>query len=84
MQSNQLLDSFTYRFAASGVRKPERTAEELLAYVFKCPVSEVHQGSTPDPPSSGQIIKLIHTLEELAVRIENGEDPQAVLECPDF
>lgn len=84
MDAEQLLESFEYRFVASGVRKPTRTAEELLAYVFRCRTTEVHQGETPNPPSSGQMLAIIRELETLAVRIENGESPQKVLNCPDF
>lgn len=84
MDIDQLLDSFTYRFSASGVRKPERTAAELLAHVFGCHHTEVHDRSAPNPPSSGQMMETIRQLEALAVRIENGESPQEVLGCLDF
>lgn len=84
MEIDQLLDSFSYRFAASGVRKPIRTAEELLANVFKCRPPELHRSEIPDPPSSGQMMGIIRELECLAVRIESGEEPQTVLNCLDF
>ena len=84
MDAEQLLDSFTYRFAASGVRKPARTAEELLAYVFQCHPAELHGSETPDPPSSGQMMAMIREMEDLAVRIENGEPPQDALNCLDY
>lgn len=84
MDTEQLLESFAFRFSASGVREPERTAEELLAHVFGCRIDEVHEGKTPNPPSSGQMMAMIRELETLAVRIENGESPQDVLNCLDF
>ncbi len=84
MDSEQLLDSFQYRFAAAGVREPTRTAEELLARVFHCTTGEIHHRPVPEPLSSGQLMALIRQMEELAARIESGEDAQAVLNCPDF
>ena len=84
MQTDQLLESFEYRFAASGVRKPGRTAEELIAHVFKCHPANVHHRETPTPPSSGQIMAMIRELEAHAERIENGESPQEVLNGFDF
>lgn len=71
----QLLESFEFRFAASDVREPIRTAEELLAHGFKCHRNELKNSPFPDPPSSGRMMEIIRQLEELAVRIENGEDP---------
>lgn len=84
MDCEQLLESFQYRFAASGVREPTRTAEELLAFVFECPRDQLHENHFPEPPSSGQMMEIIRTLEKLAVRIESGESPQEVLGCLDF
>lgn len=84
MDSNQLLESFSYRFAASGVRKPGHVAKELLAHVFDYRTQKLHNGQTPTPPSSGQMMAIIRQLDVLAERIENGEDPPAVLNCPDF
>lgn len=84
MDTEQLLESFVFRFSAAGVRKPDRTAEELLAHVFHCRAKEVHQLDAPTPPSSGQQMALICQLERLATRIEAGESPQDVLNCVDF
>ncbi|MGE4488246.1 MAG: hypothetical protein AB7E95_01730 [Kiritimatiellales bacterium] len=84
MDSEQLLESFTYRFSASGVREPKRTSEELLAHVFGCSVREVHNRPTPNPLSSGTKMAMIRQLEALAERIESGESPQEVLNCVDF
>ncbi len=84
MDSEQLLDSFQYRFAAAGIREPARTAEELLAHVFQCSTKEIHNRPAPEPPSSGQLMAIIRQLEELAVRIEAGESPQDVLGCLDY
>jgi len=84
MDTDELIESFEYRFRASGVRKPVRVAEELIAHVFNCLPAELHGSETPDPPSSGQMMEIIRELESLAVRIENGEEPQAVLNCLDF
>jgi len=84
MDSEQLLESFRFRFAASGVREPTRTAEELLAHIFHCTRQEIHQESVSEPPSSGQLMSTIRQLEELAERIESGESPQEVLGCLDF
>lgn len=82
MDTEQLLESFTYRFAAAGVREPERTSEELLAHVFNCRAKEAHHH--PAPLSSGQQLAIIRQLEQLAARIETGESPQDVLNCLDF
>lgn len=84
MDSEQLLESFRFRFAASGVREPARTAEELLAHVFHCDRQAIHSQPTPEPPSSGQLMATIRELEGLAERIESGESPQDVLGCLDF
>lgn len=84
MDSEQLLDSFVFRFKAAGIREPQRTAEELMAYVLGCSRSEAHNGETPHPPSSGQMMELILQFEKLAERLEAGETPQEVLNCPDF
>ena len=84
MDTEQLLESFEFRFQASGVRQPGRTAEELIAHVFKCHSAEVHQREIPEPPSSGQMMSIIRELEKHAERIENGESPQDVLNCLDF
>jgi hypothetical protein len=84
MDTEQLFESFQFRFAAAGVREPGRTAEELLAHVFHCPTHAVHHGIAPAPHSSGQQMAIIRQLEELATRIESGESPQDVLNCLDF
>jgi len=84
MDSEQLLESFDFRFRASGVREPTRAAEELLAHVFQCRAEQIHHCETPHPPSSGQMMAMIRQLEELAGRIESGESPQDVLGCVDF
>ena len=84
MDTPQLLESFEFRFRAAGVRKPERTAEELLAHVFKCHPAQVHDRELPHPPSSGQTMQLIRELERHAELIENGKSPQEVLNCLDF
>lgn len=84
MDTEQLLESFEFRFKASGIRKPDRVAEELVAHVFNCHSKEVHQIAPPTPPSSGQMMAIIRELETHAERIENGESPQEVLGCPDF
>jgi hypothetical protein len=85
MDIDQLLESFTFRFTASGVRKPERTAEELLSHVLGCGPKETHQPDpVPAPLSSGQQMAIIRELETFAERIENGESPQEVLGCLDF
>ena len=84
MDSDQLLESFEFRFKASGVREPGRTAQELIAHVFKCHPADVHHRETPHPPSSGQMMSIIRELEAHAERIENGEPPQEVLNCLDF
>lgn len=82
MDTEHLLESFAFRFAAAGVRSPERTSEELLAYVFNCRTKDAHHH--PAPLSSGQQLAIIRQLEQLASRIENGESPQDVLNCLDF
>lgn len=84
MDSEQLLESFHFRFAGAGVREPSRAAEELLAHVFKCDAREIHHRPTPEPLSSGQMMSIIRQLETLAERIESGESPQEVLGCLDF
>jgi hypothetical protein len=84
MDTEQLFESFQFRFTAAGIREPGRTAEELLAHVFHCPVSAVHQSRVPEPLSSGQQMAIIRALEACATRIENGESPQEVLNCLDF
>lgn len=84
MDSEQLLESFHFRFKAFGIREPKRTAEELLAHVFHCHVNELLHRETPHPLSSGQAMAMIRKLEELATRIERGESPQEVLGCIDF
>lgn len=84
MDTEQLLESFEYRFTASGVRSPGRVAEELVAHVFQCHPAKVHNNELPDPPSSGQLMAIIRELESHAERIENGESPQDVLNCLDF
>ena len=83
MDTEQLVDSFKFRFAAGGMREPQRTAEELVAHVLGCSRSELGK-QLPDPPSSGQQMELILQFEKLAERIEGGESPQDVLNCPDF
>lgn len=82
MDTDQLLESFVFRFTAAGVREPERTSEELLAHVFNCRAKETRH--RPAPRSSGQQLEIIRQLEQLATRIENGESPQDVLNCLDF
>lgn len=84
IDADQLLESFEFRFTASGVRKPKRTAEELLAHVFGCSRKEVHTHEMPEPLSSGKKIEMIRQMEDFAVRIEEGEAPQAVLGCLDY
>lgn len=84
MDSEQLLESFEFRFKASGVREPTLTAEALLAHVFHRNTKEVHDGETPHPPSSGQMMQIIRQLEEFAEKIEAGESPQELLGCVDF
>lgn len=84
MDTEQLLESFDFRFKASGIRQPARTAEALLAHVLKCHPAEVHDRELPHPPSSGQLVAMIRELEAHAQRIENGESPQDVLNCLDF
>ncbi|MBM4152129.1 MAG: hypothetical protein FJ220_01225 [Kiritimatiellaceae bacterium] len=84
METNQLLESFAFRFSAAGIREPERTAEELLAHVLHCRSCVHHHRAIPEPKSSGQTMAIIRRLEELSVRIENGESPQEVLGCVDF
>lgn len=84
MDIDELIESFEFRFKASGIREPGRTAEELVAYVFKRHPAEVHQSEIPKPLSSGQMMQIIRELEAHAERIENGESPQDVLNCLDF
>lgn len=84
MDIDQLLESFTFRFAASGIRKPERTAEELLAYVLGCHHQELQNLPVLNIPSSGQAMAIIRQLESLAEQIEAGRSPQEVLDCLDF
>jgi t-SNARE complex subunit (syntaxin) len=84
MDTDELIESFQFRFKASGIRKPERTAEELVAHVFKCHPAQVHDQALPNPPSSGQMMQLIRELERHAELIESGKSPQEVLNCLDF
>jgi len=84
MEADQLIESFEFRFAAAGVRKPKRVSEELLAYVFGCRPPDLHSGDFPVPAVLPEKFAIIRKLEELAVRIENGEEPQAVIGCVDF
>lgn len=73
-----LVESFEFRFAASGVDNPKRVAEELLAHVFGCKPLEIYLRNTPLPP------EFSHTLEKLAMRIEAGEPLQYVVGHVDF
>jgi hypothetical protein len=84
MDTDELIESFEFRFKASGIREPGRTAEELVAHVLQCHPAEVHDRELPHPLSSGQLMQMIRELEAHAERIENGESPQEVLNCLDF
>jgi release factor glutamine methyltransferase len=78
MNSPSLVESFRFRFAASGVDNAKRVAEELLAHVFGCKPLEIYLRNAPLPPA------FFYTLEKLAQRIENGEPLQYVIGHVDF
>ncbi|VGO11554.1 Release factor glutamine methyltransferase [Pontiella desulfatans] len=84
MEIDQLVESFAFRFKASGVDNAKRVAEELLAHVFECRPLEIYTGKPPEARSTAEQFKIISRLEPLAERIENGEPLQYVVGHVDF
>lgn len=84
MEIDQLIESFEFRFAASGVDNAKRVAEELLAHVLQCKPLEIYTGAISQHTTTSEKMELIKQLEPLAVRIENGEPLQYVIGHVDF
>ena len=84
MEIDQLVESFEFRFQASGVENAKRVAEELLAHVLECKPLEIYTGVANIVNSTAQKFEIIQKLEPLAERIEQGEPLQYVLGNVDF
>ena len=84
MEIDQLVESFEFRFKASGVDNAKRVAEELLAHVLECKPLEIYTGAANIVNSAAQKFEVIQKLEPLAERIEQGEPLQYVLGEVDF
>lgn len=79
MEITQLVESFEFRFAVSGVENARRVTEELLAHVLDCKPLEIYTGAANIVNSTPRKIEIIRQLEPLAERIEQGEPIQYVL-----
>lgn len=84
MEIDQLVESFEFRFRASGVDNAKRVAEELIAHVLDCKPLEIYTGAANIVNSAAQKFEIIQKLEPLAERIEQGEPLQYVLGYVDF
>jgi release factor glutamine methyltransferase len=84
MDIDQLVESFEFRFKASGIDNAKRVAEELLAHVFECKPLEIYTGGASGIATLSQQFEVIRKLEPMAERIENGEPLQYVLGCVEF
>ncbi|VGO21226.1 peptide chain release factor N(5)-glutamine methyltransferase [Pontiella sulfatireligans] len=84
MNITQLVESFEFRFKASGVDNPKRVAEEMIAHVFSCRPLEIYTGAAPQASTTAEKFDIIRKLEPLAERIEKGEPLQYVVGHVDF
>jgi len=84
MEITQLVESFEFRFAVSGVENARRVTEELLAHVLECKPLEIYTGAANIVNSTARKFEIIRKLEPLAERIEQGEPVQYVLGQVDF
>ncbi len=84
MEIAQLIDSLEFRFTAAGVDNARRVAEELLAHVFHCKPLEIYTGAVPQKTTTPEKMEIIHRIEPMAQRIEDGEPLQYVVGHVDF
>ncbi len=84
MDVDQLVESFEFRFKASGIDNAKRVAEELLAHVFDCKPLEIYTGGASSVVTPSKQFDIIRKLEPMAERIENGEPLQYVVGNVEF
>lgn len=74
----KIVQALEQRFKAAEIDNAKRVAEELMAHVLDCKPLEIYLRNEPLAPEN------IKSLEELAVRIENGEPLQYAVGHVDF
>ena len=84
MDTEQLIESLQFRFAASGIDNAKRVAEELTAHLLKCKPLEIYTSEQVRSISPRDQLNLIKQLEPLAARIEKGEPLQYIIGEVDF